>query len=333
MHRIQSASAAVLLIMTLAMHGLAAEDAGKMPPAEPADAAPIVYEAGRQVCVVDCDALHESSGVACGRINEGVFWTHNDSGDQPVVYAFNTDGELLATFRVTGATARDWEDMASVKIGRNGYLLIADVGDNNKQRKDCKLYLVPEPSLKAVRFPKGGKPAGPPKPVSTMRCEEVAFSYEDGPHNCESAAIDPQTLKVYLVSKEEGNATCKVYEVPSPKEWKRAVVAKPIAELKLPTTSGMDISPDGRRAIITTYGNAYEYTRKAGDSWKDAFARQPREIALPARAQGESICYGPDGQSLYLTSETKGGGGMPLFEVPVKNDNAEKTDVDAKEEK
>jgi hypothetical protein len=36
---------------------------------------------------------------------------------------------------------------------------------------------------------------------------------------------------------------------------------------------------------------------------------------MPRRRQGESICYGPDGKTLYLTSEQLP---TPLWEVPVE---------------
>jgi hypothetical protein len=74
----------------------------------------------------------------------------------------------------------------------------------------------------------------------------------------------------------------------------------------------MDISPDGLRCIILTYGNAFEYTRAPDEKWSKAFSRRPRMIRLPARRQGESICYGLDGTTLYLTSEKKP---TPLIEV------------------
>jgi hypothetical protein len=35
---------------------------------------------------------------------------------------------------------------------------------------------------------------------------------------------------------------------------------------------------------------------------------------MPQRRQGETVCYGPDGKTLYLTSEFAP---TPLFEVPV----------------
>jgi len=76
----------------------------------------------------------------------------------------------------------------------------------------------------------------------------------------------------------------------------------------------MDISPDGRRAIVLTYADALEFVRRDGETWRQAFARRPRTIVMPRRRQGEAICYGPDGRTLYLTSEHTP---TPLLEVPV----------------
>ena len=314
--------------------------------------APIVYEEARSLGSLDGTLVRESSGVACGRINPGAVWTHNDSGAQPHVFAFSHQGELLGEFRVTGATLVDWEDIATVAVGKKGYILIADVGDNNRQRKDCCLYWVQEPLLKKPRPDTGADPKRKPfaaskttkpapekktagdstpsgrrGPENTAAADVLKFQYEDGPHNCESAAMDPETLRPYLVSKEDGNV-CKVYELPSQKEWKHlrgSAVARKIGELKIPTTTGMDISPDATRAIICTYGNAFEYTRDKGESWQDAFRRAPREIPLPPRPQGESIAYGPDGRSLLLTSEIPKNqeGNVPLLLVPARKSKTE----------
>ena len=107
----------------------------------------------------------------------------------------------------------------------------------------------------------------------------------------------------------EGNSLGNVYA------FTRAV-AKAVATLKLPVTTAMDISPDGRRCVVLTYGPAFEYTRKAGETWKEAFARAPRMLSTPARQQGESICYGRDGKTLYLTSEKLP---APLWELRARD--------------
>jgi hypothetical protein len=95
----------------------------------------------------------------------------------------------------------------------------------------------------------------------------------------------------------------------------RPLVAVKIATLAIPIATAMDVSPDGHRAVVLTYGDAYEYVRGRGKTWAEAFARPGNKIAMPLRRQGESICYGRDGHTLYLTSEKRP---TPLFEVPVR---------------
>ena len=248
-------------------------------------------------------SVNESSGVAAGQTNEGVFWTHNDSGDSPTLYAFNRKGEHLATLNIAGAAARDWEDMCSFKLAGKGVLLIGDVGDNLRIRGRCTLYAVHEPKLPA-------RPAR--RALSASIVQRVHFRYADGAANCESIGFDPASRTVIIVTKSSG--PCGVYLLPWPtKPSDRAVALESVATLDLPMTTAMDVSPDGRRAVVLTYGDAYEYTRAAKQTWADAFKRKGRRIKMPRRGQGESICYGPDGRSLYLTSE---GTATPLWEVP-----------------
>jgi hypothetical protein len=271
----------------------------------------ITYGPGRELAKLACREINESSGLAAGRANRGVFWTHNDSGSAPKLFAFGAKGEHVATLKVTGARARDWEDMASFSLGRRHFLLIGDVGDNNAARNSCCLYIVPEPRL---------RPGARGQEASVKPLQTIQFRYEDGPHNCESVAIDPGSRRIYLVSKETGKA-CKLYALDWPTRLGRSeLVAKPVASLTIPTTTAMDISPDGLRMVVLTYGDAWEYARRQKEAWADASARAPRRIRMPRRVQGESICYGIDGKTLYLTSECKGKNSAdpsPLFEVPV----------------
>jgi len=267
-----------------------------------------VYGEGRELCKLANQAIKESSGLACGRVNPGVFWTHNDSGDQPRLFAFNAKGEDLGAFTIAGAAARDWEDLASFKIGEQGFLLIADVGDNAEKRALYSLYLVAEPRLEA------GGPAGAKRQLQCL--QTINFVYEDGAHNCEAVAVDAQARVAYLVSKR-AEAGCKVYSVSLAGEKNARQTAKAVAALEIPTVTAMDISADNQRAVVLTYGNAYEYVRAADETWAAAFARKGRELKMPARGQGESVCYGPDDRTLYLTSE---GEPCPFLEVPVKGD-------------
>jgi len=61
--------------------------------------------------------------------------------------------------------------------------------------------------------------------------------------------------------------------------------------------------------------HAYQYTREGEEGWAEAFARPGHRIPLPLRQQGESICFGADGKTLYLTSEKLP---TPLIVVPTR---------------
>ena len=277
------------------------------PPAQsPPEPTIVQYGPARELCQLANKAIHESSGLACSRQMPGAFWTHNDSGDAARLYLFNSKGEDMGVCEVAGVRARDWEDMASFAIGRKSYLLIGDVGDNHLKVDVHVLYLVEEP------------PINPQRGLIVRRVPvsyAIHYRYEDGRHNCESMAVDAAGKTILLVSKD-GGKECHVYALPWPKTKPQGpVVAKIIATLKIPTTTAMDISPNGRRAVVLTYGNAYEYKRGPDEDWAEAFSRPPRVLSMPRRAQGETICYGPDGKTLYLTSEKRP---TPLWKVPGK---------------
>ncbi|MBN1942929.1 MAG: hypothetical protein JW849_06510 [Phycisphaerae bacterium] len=275
------------------------------PRTKPAAEAPVEYSRSEQLATLANRRISESSGLANSRLTPGAFWTHNDSGDSPRAFAFNRGGEHLATLRIRDARAVDWEDMCSYELAGKSYLLLADVGDNNARRKTCTLYIVEEPTLDAAKRNAD---------LSADAAVRVEFTYEDGPRDCESVAVDPTTKQILLVSKR--GRVRYVYTLPIPETTpSRPLVAKKIATLTIPDTTAMDVSPDGRRAVVLTYLSAYEYTRRDGESWSQAFARPPRMLLIPLRRQGESICYGRDGKTLYLTSEQLP---TPLIEIKPK---------------
>ncbi|MCY3020654.1 MAG: hypothetical protein NTW87_16675 [Planctomycetota bacterium] len=295
--------AALVAVAASPLHGGApAEKADRNVGPTGAPTKPVVYGQGRELAKLANQAITESSGVACSHAVPGVLWTHNDSGDRPQLYALNLKGEDLGTYFVQGASAQDWEDMCSFAIAGKNLLLVGDVGDNKAQRKAYTVYVAMEPATIAKQ----------PKPQPLTLVARQDFTYEDGSHNCESIAVDPLRREIILVSKTN-DPTCKAYVMPLPLEKNpKKTVAKAIATLTIPTTTAMDISPDGLRAIVLTYGDAYEYTRLPDEDWGKGFARQPRVIKMPGRAQGESVCYGLDGVTLYLTSEKIP---TPLLEV------------------
>jgi len=264
----------------------------------------VKYAKARKLCDLAAEKVDESSGIACSHRAPGVFWTHNDSGDHARLYAFNREGKDLGSCLIEGADGYDFEDMASFVRDGKPCLLVGDIGNNGRAAGVQILHLVEEPPIDPERGVTVEK---------TPQVQTIYYSYEDDFRDCEALAVDPVANVILLVSKER-LPECYAYVLPWPdKGAKKVVSAKRIAALKLPRVTGMDISPDGLRAVLVTYGHAYEFTREKGEDWSAALKRLPAEIELPPRPQGESICFGPDGKTLYFTSEGKP---APLWEVP-----------------
>jgi hypothetical protein len=264
-------------------------------------------------------AVKESSGIAASHFNTNILWTHNDSGDGPFVYAFDRQGKHRGVWRVTGAQAVDWEDMAIGPGPRKGqsYLYLADIGDNSRNRDYITVYRVSEPRI----TPKDSS-STVQNPLGTELADAIRLRYPDGKHDAESLMIHPSTGDLYIVTKVRG-AAAGVYKLKAPLPVTGVSTLVRIGEVRLPDLTvgwftGGDISPDGRRVVMCDYLGAGEFIlpnrRDIGfdEIWK--------QVPLPVdigdyrgiRRQGEAICYRADGRALLATSE---GSPCPLIEA------------------
>ena len=176
--------------------------------------------------------VNESSGLAASPTDHEVLWTHNDSGDKPRLFRFHLGTRELQEFRVAGAKAIDWEDMASFARGGDSFCLIADTGDNRHTRGVYQLYLVSEQ---------------PTEPGCLQVVQTVNFRYQDGAQDCEAVAFDCDGNQVILITKD-WKLSCTVHRLSWPSvDSKETVVATPIATIQVAGVTGLDISPDGQR--------------------------------------------------------------------------------------
>jgi hypothetical protein len=246
--------------------------------------------------------LRESSGLGASGTYPGVFWTHNDSGDEPRLYALDASASLLATVEVTGAAARDWEALTlgpCPAASDRSCLYVADMGDNRSVRESVALYIVEEPD------PFAGDTEVPL--VGT-----VPFVYPDGPHDAEGLAITAAG-DVIVVTKEREQAA-RLFEIPA------VDIASAIATggvLTLGASRQLPIGPDqraGRLATgaalsaagdvlaVRTYSEIYRFR------WP--MAEAPEQVAEACflgtdEPQGEAIAFRADTDDwLVLTSES-----------------------------
>jgi hypothetical protein len=266
------------------------------------------YGPPKVVGTIKNPAVTESSGLVASRTSPGVYWTHNDSGDGPFLYALGSKGESLGIWRVTGAGADDWEDIA-VGPGPDSsksYLFIGDIGDNNSSRKEIVVYRVPEPTP-TLADSKTSKA----KPQATEPAEAIHLRYPDGKHDAETLLVNPTTGDIYIITKIALESPT-VYEAAAPYLTNKTITMKSRGQLKIPSLfggilTGGSVAPDGRRIALVDYFQAYEVMLpKDSSNFDDFWKEKLVPIDFGKRKQGEGIAYRLDGRALLGTSEGKG---------------------------
>ncbi|KAA5545134.1 hypothetical protein FYK55_05515 [Roseiconus nitratireducens] len=257
---------------------------------EPSDSA---VARGESALELVCPLLSESSGLAFSGVDRSCFWTHNDSGDQARMFAFDADGTCCGQLTLANVDAVDWEDAASFRDDQVSRLLVADVGDNDGRRRSVVLYLFDEPD---------------PRSESRVKAfQTLEVTYADGPHDCEAVAVDPANRRILMLTKSV--LFTKLYELPLPargaagaKGGVRRLVAKPVGAVAIPLASGMDRCPLTGDLWVTGYLQAFRFKVPEDASLVTTIRQVPQVIDLPKLRQVEAIAVDDRGQ-VWVTSE------------------------------
>ena len=283
-----------------------------------------------QLCVVQSRSISESSGVALSKVYENAIWTHNDSGNGPIVYLFSkTTGKTLAEFEVMGASNRDWEDISSVRHGEKNYLIVADTGDNLKRRRDYQLCIFTEPEIEI------GDHAEPDVQIGAIETwKNLRFKYEDGKsHDCEAITANLADNQIILLEKvySRDDRVPGVYVIQLPEEkTDDALLATRVADIKIKNITAMDMSPDGSQIVVRTYVDGFLFTKQDDQTWADVFSETPPpnrpqnpplRLALPMQRQGEGVAFTADGAAIILSSEFRL---APLWQLELNTTDNEK---------
>ncbi|MDR0901794.1 MAG: hypothetical protein LBM92_03385 [Opitutaceae bacterium] len=256
-------------------------------------------------------AINEASGLAASRRADGILWTHNDSGGEPVLYAIAPDGRFLGSVRVDGVRNTDWEDIASFELDGRAWLLIADTGDNNGARRDCALHVIAEPDPDAL---------SPSRELAAPVAWSIPVRYPDGPHDCEAVAVDAREGRVWLLLKRESpNRLASlplrpaaaappaaafhgaVSRIPQP-DSKQRLLPIPAGRYRGQPTA-MDFAADGSAAVVLTYGGTLLFPRRDGETWSAALAREPLILPPHNLGQAEAACFSRDSRAIFVTEE------------------------------
>jgi hypothetical protein len=232
--------------------------------------------------------VSEASGIALSRRTPGIIWSHNDSGE-PVLFAFDTSGKARGRVQVTGMAVDDWEDLAVGPCAQGSCLYLADIGDNNRRRRQITVYRVPEPR---------------PEDRITAPAEAWQLVYPDGPRDAEALFV-ASGGQLFLISKADARTTA-LYRLGQPAA-RRAGQLELVTKLPLDRVTGAAASPDGNSVVVRTNRELFVYRTQ---ELVGGVNPQPRRFELTAlrEPQGEGVAAGADGV-IYLAGEGGGGGG------------------------
>ncbi|MCB9893118.1 MAG: hypothetical protein H6839_01555 [Planctomycetes bacterium] len=258
-----------LLLAGLALISVGAQDA---PKPEPTDSVFDSYDhhgVVKPFYKLDYKRLNESSGL---QYWQGAWWSHNDSGDGPILYRADEPTFTGAqAFAVPGAKAIDWEEITI--IGDD--LLVCDIGDNRLERDDITLYRVAWDADTAK--------------LKTVATYPVA--YPDGRHNAEAAAVIDG--KLYIFDKRSKDETYTgVYRFDELKDGEKNV---PVLSGKLDldervTLTAADYDAGTKKLVLLSYTRIFVYGEK--------LEGKPERSVLIYAQQCESLCL-HDGAVLY----------------------------------
>ena len=276
----------------------------------PAEELPETGQPSKSVRILD-DRINEASGLIASRSNPGIFWVHNDSGDRPRFFAVNEAGQTVGVYTLVGANARDWEDMAMGPSSTPGtdFLYLADVGDNNKIYDHVMIYQVEEPLVDAAQIL--GEVEIPLKGA-------FRFFYPDKQHNAETIWVDPFDKGLYIMTKQGGT---EIIFRGSLLTDETAQTLEEVAQFTFPRPSliaeqatGGDLSQDGLRLLVKSYGTIYLWVRDQGG--RSFFESEPVTLPYVPEPQGEAIAWAPDGAGYYTLSEERNDVEAVLYYYP-----------------
>ncbi len=255
-------------------------------------------------CTVSYDELDELSGIVQSRQYSDVFWVHNDDGDIKTVYAINSKGELLASVELDVKNSKDWEDIAISKSPLDGkyYLYIGDIGDNDAEYDNRKIYRILEPKVIS----------GQKHEYIIVKKDDIdiiEFEYDNGSRDAETLLIDPISSDIYVVSKREKKVS--VYLLDYPQSYSKINTAEKLIQLSIGDKNsntldqivGGDISPNGEEILLKSYLEVFYYKKQTGESYTDAFSKEVIKLPYLMEPQGEAICWSSNADGYYTISE------------------------------
>lgn len=250
------------------------------------------FEKGKTLSELTNKKLKELSGLTESHRYPGMFWTHNDSGNNAEIFLIDRDLNIKMVVTLQNIDNRDWEDL-TVGPGpdaQKSYVYVGDIGDNDAVYPYKYIYWFEEPEMNGNNID-----------ISLDSVGKITFQLEGAVKDTESLFIDPTSKDLYVISKRENPVA--LYRL-NAAEGTDTLTARKIMNLPQHKTVSADYSPkDG--LLIKNYDTILWWENKQGMDLMTLLKESPVEVPYEKEPQGESIAWLKDGSGFYTISETK----------------------------
>ena len=250
--------------------------------------------------------MKEVSGMALDDKN-GRFWMVNDSGNKPVLYALDADGEVTKKIEVE-AKNKDWEDLTT---DDDGNIYIGDFGNNSNDRKNLRIF-----KLKAKDL--NDKSIDPTK-ISFYFPEQDKFPPKKDKRffDCESFFYLNDHLYLFTKSRVRSNpGLSMLYKIPAKKGHHEAKLMGTFETCKDKGcwVTSADINSSKNKIVLLTEEGVYLFSDFEKD---DFFNGTLTSYKFGSLTQKESVVFKND-STLYIADEDSGHKGGYLYEYSIR---------------
>lgn len=237
--------------------------------------------------------MKETSGLA---LLENVLITHNDKGRSNELLLLNPEnGNLVQSIAISNIQNNDWEDVAKSKE----FLFIGDMGNNEGERKNLAIHLVP---LKALN--KNSTVAQATGSINFHYPDQKEFDVSKK-HNFDCEAILYFEQQLFLFTKNRLDDKTNLYVLPAtPGNYE----AKYLGSFEVGgRITGADISSDGKKIALVGYDKKTDCFLWIFEAFNghDFFNGQAKKYTLgqyKQLGQMEGISF-KDQTQVYISSE------------------------------
>lgn len=250
--------------------------------------------------------LVESSGIELSGSNR--IWSHEDSGNSNELYCSDSTGNLLRTLVISNVSNTDWEDITA---DNDETWFIGDFGNNNNQRTDLAIYIIPDPETIAGN----SVPAGI---ISFSLDDQTAFPPPSSDRNYDIEAMAWYADSLYLFTKDRSNpftGIVKMYVLPDqPGNYSARLAGSFFAGST--TGSGRvtaaDINLHTGELMLLTNEKLISFKDYPGNRFFEGTKTEYSFRNLPGQNEGLAFV---SGNKLYITEEGSGNTPGYLYEI------------------